>query len=145
MTPQILLAAALLAAASNASSQENASREDRIAALENRLEEAERRLALTDEQREQATPIFEEHFRSQLEILEKHGIDLEARIAGRDRRRIGLLKLRALRSDIEENAKKTEGKLAAVLSRDQLEEFRKIREEQRAERREWLGARRNND
>jgi len=32
-----------------------------------------------------------------------------------------------------------------VLSEDQLEEFRKIQEEQRAERRELLRPRRNND
>ena len=145
MTLQVLLVVAVLATASNAFPQEGTSREDQIAALESRLEEAERRLALTDEQRELVTPIFEEHFRAQFEILQEHGIDLEARIAGRDRRRLGLLKLRALRSDIEDNAKKTEGKLAAVLSEHQLEEFRKIQEEQRAERRELLRPRRNND
>jgi len=70
MTQQVLLVVAVLATASNAFPQEGTSREDQIAALESRLEEAERRLALTDEQRELVTPIFEEHFRAQFEILQ---------------------------------------------------------------------------
>ena len=136
------LVAAVFVALPAVTQQGDADREERIAALEARLEEAAQRLELTEEQRQQVEPIFEKHFRLQLGVLEEHGIDLEARAAGRDRSRLGFRKLRALQSDMEKIRKETEQKLAAILSERQMDELHRIQEEQRAESRALLRSRR---
>ena len=50
----------------------------RLEQLQERLQEARERLALTDQQREQVRPILAAGFQAQLAVLAEHGIDLLA-------------------------------------------------------------------
>lgn len=100
-----------------------------------RLDEVKARLALTEEQVAQVEPVIEEHVKTQLAVLDKYGIDIEARD---DRKQLGFRKRRALRKDLENNKTKTVEKLAGILSAAQLAEFEKIQAEMREQLRKAL-------
>lgn len=106
---------------------------ERLAQLQERLEEAKARLKLTDEQTEQIRPIFRAGLEKQMAVLEKHGIDLRggggARRGTPSQQR--LRELRALGDDLEAVRKETRKQLKDVLSKEQFKEFRKIQEEGR--------------
>lgn len=109
--------------------------EPNLSQLGARLDEAKARLALTEEQLAQVKPIIEEHVKTQLAVLDKYGIDIEARD---DRKQLGFRKRRALRKDLENNKDKTVEKLAGILSAAQLAEFKKIQAEVRDQLRKAL-------
>lgn len=113
---------------------------DKAAALEQRMEEARTRLALTDEQVEAVTPILEESWKKQAEILDKHGINLDAEQAEGDRKRPGLRKLRSLRGDMDAVREALLEDLSEVLDDEQIAEFKKMQDERRAEMREHLSS-----
>ena len=125
--------AALLFAASPPAGAAQQPGGERLAELQERLEEARARLKLTDEQTEQIRPILRAGLEKQMAVLEKHGIDLRggggARRGGASQQR--LRELRALGDDLEVVRKETRKQLKDVLSKEQFKEFRTIQEEGR--------------
>ena len=99
------------------------------------LGEVKARLALTEEQAAQVKPILEEHFKTQMAILDKHGIDIGSRDG---RRRLGFRKRRALRKDLDSTMTETVARLANVLSAAQLAEFENVQAELRKQLRKEL-------
>ena len=85
------------------------------------------RLGLTPKQKDVAGPIIKAGIAERLAILEKHGI--------KKGQRPGLLKLRAVRSDLEASRARTKAQLANILSPAQMTEYQKLTEEFRAEMR----------
>ena len=81
------------------------------------------RLNLTEEQEAKVKPIIEEQCEARDEIIAKF------KGQGRESRR-------SMRSELQAHQEVTEEKLSAVLTEEQLEEYRKIQEEQRQRMRE---------
>lgn len=106
---------------------------ERLAQLQERLEEARARLKLTEEQVEHVRPIFRAGMEKQMEVLEKHGIDLRGDGAARRGRpsQQRLRELRALGDDLESVRKETRKQLKEVLSKEQFKEFKRLQEEGR--------------
>ena len=125
-------------------SEQEAAKEEKVEELKQRVEEARARLNLTDEQIEQITPILEEGFEAIQAVLEKHGIDLSDRSGQRSGNRIGLRQLRSLGNDLDEARADTYKKLEAsgILSDEQLEEYKKLRDEQKEAMRDRIRGRR---
>ena len=115
--------------------------QDRAAQLEERVAETKARLNLTDEQIERITPILEASFEARLAVLEKHGIDLEDR--SRPQEKLGFSGLRALGKDMKQVRQDTLDELSSVLSEQQIEEYKKIQSERKAELRKQLRERRS--
>ena len=126
------LAAVLCAASPTAGAVQQRDGE-RLAQLQERLEEARARLKLTDEQSEQIRPILRAGMEKQMAVLEKHGIDLRGEGAARRGRpsQQRLRELRALGDDLEAVRKETRTELKEVLSKEQFKEFKKLQEEGR--------------
>lgn len=104
------------------------------------LEDARRRLNLTDEQVEQVRPILRSGFQAMLEVFQKHGIEPGERSGTTDR--IGLRQLRRLRRDLDAVRKQTLKHLDGVLTAAQLKTYKQIQEERRKALRERLRQRR---
>ena len=130
--------AALLALAFGAAQGLQAD-EDRLEQFEERIAQTQERLGLTDEQIEEIAPILESGFEAQAAVLEDMGIDLDDRGRGP---RVSLRDLRRLRSELQAIRENTREQLAEVLTAEQMEEFRQIQEEGRAELNERIRARR---
>ena len=113
---------------------------DRVAELEARVEQTRERLNLTDEQVAQIEPILESSFEASMLVLENHGIDLS--VPRDQRERPGFRKMRAIAKDMKAVRQETAEEMAEILSVEQMEEYRKIQEERRAELREQIRARR---
>ena len=109
-----------------------------LSRLEARLGEVKARLALTEEQTVQLKPILEEHFNTQLAILDRYGVDTRNRDSDR---RPDPERLRALRRELEENKTRTEARLSGVLSAEQLTEFRNIQAGRKAQIQEQFRSR----
>ena len=92
-----------------------------------RMRQMVERLGLTPKQKDVAGPIIKAGIAERLAILEKHGI--------KKGQRPGLLKLRAVRSDLEASRARTKAQLANILSPAQMTEYQKLTEEFRAEMR----------
>ena len=92
-----------------------------------RLQELQQRLKLTDEQRQQIRPILEEEAAKAKDIRAAHQGDTSRR----SRRAM----LRALR-EVQQSAQK---RISPILTKDQQSEWKKIREERRAEFRDQRG------
>ena len=106
-----------------------------------RLEETKVRLALTEEQAAQLKPILEDHFDTQMTILDKHGLDIETRGSNK---RPDRQQWQALRRELDENKAKTAARLAGLLSAEQLTEFENIQAERKKQlrarfRAKWIG------
>ena len=112
----------------------------RLEQLQERLQEARDRLALTDQQREQVRPILAAGFQAQRAVLAEHGIDLLA--PAEERPRLNLRQLRALGADLDAVRADTLAALAEVLTADQLQTYRELQDERRQELRERLRERR---
>lgn len=93
------------------------------------------RLNLTDEQAEKFEPIFLDNKEKRLGVMKKYGIKRDSASFGE---KIGLRQLRAIKKDMDKINKQTENQLADVLSKEQLDEYKKIQEEQRIEMRSRL-------
>ena len=140
----LMASAAVVPTATPAGAQEPQANE-RMAELQQRLDEARERLMLDDEQIEQLLPVLRENFDSTRAVLERHGINLQNLVeSGSNRRRLNLRQLRALGGDLDEvrEAMFTKIEELGFLSDEQFAEFKEIQEEQRAALRERLRARR---
>ena len=113
-----------------------AQEEDRAAQLAEYIAETRARTNLTDEQVEQFTPVIEAHLEAMAAVLGEYGIDLQNRSG--ERKRLKLRKMRALRKDLDAVRADTAEKLSAILSEEQMEEYKKIQAERKAELRARL-------
>lgn len=103
--------------------------------LVRQLEEMGAELGLTDEQLARMQPIYLDHVTTQLEILEKHGIEFGAPEQGR---RVGFRKLRRLRRDTDRANSETIERLTPILTGEQLQRYQAIQEEQRNQMRDRI-------
>jgi len=99
------------------------------------MEETEERLQLTDEQRDAVRPILEDSYMQRQAILEKYGIDLESTNRSD---RPGRRTLRQIRNDLNRENEETTRKLEAVLTGDQMDRWKTLQEERRAEMRDRI-------
>ena len=121
-----LLVFALAASASHAA-------ENRAAQIEHRVQAAKDRLQLTDEQVERITPVLEESLDAQRRILSRYGIDPDAPSAQRER--LGLRKAQAMKRDFEAARAATLASVGDILTRTQVDEFKRIQQERANEMR----------
>jgi hypothetical protein len=80
-------------------------------------------------------PIFLDIFQKRQSIMKKNGVDLKSRSSGE---RIGMKQLRSIKKEMDKLNKQTMKQLEKVLSKEQLNEFKKFQEEQRSEMRNRL-------
>lgn len=90
--------------------------------VETRLSHLTEKLDLSDEQREQLRPLLEEHDEKLRALL--------------DRARSGEADRASLRGDLSDLQRDLDQKLEALLTEEQMDEFRKFRDEQRQRTRE---------
>ena len=126
--------------ASLTTSQAQQADPDRLDELDARIEQTRQRLNLTDEQTVQIEPILESSFHASMLVLESHGIDLS--VPREQRARPNFREIRAIGKELQAVREETAEEMAEILTEEQMEEFRKIQEERRAEMREQIGARR---
>ena len=93
------------------------------------------RLNFTDNQNDQLIPIFLDIFQKRQSIMKKNGVDLKSRSSGE---RIGIKQLRSIKKEMDKLNKQTMKQLEKVLSKVQLNEYKKFQEEQRDEMRNRL-------
>ena len=93
------------------------------------------RLNLTDEQTKQFVPIFLKHIENRLGALEKHGFNPYSLSYGK---KMGFHQLRAIKKDMDKINKQAENQLSGVLNKEQIDEYKKMQEEQRIEMRARL-------
>jgi Spy/CpxP family protein refolding chaperone len=99
-------------------------RKDHGARIQEHMQQAAERLKLTDAQKQQLQPIVEEHIAQAKVIRDKYPAE-----ASRERKRQMLEEMHALRKDYD-------GKVRAVLSEEQQQEWEKMRSERRERMRE---------
>lgn len=126
--------------ASLTTSQAQQADPDRLDELDARIEQTRQRLNLTDEQSVQIEPILESNFHASMLVLESHGIDLS--VPREQRARPNFREMRAIGKELQAVREETAEEMAEFLTEEQMEEYRKIQEERRAEMREQIGARR---
>ena len=119
---------------------EGSAGEDRAGQVERRIGEARERLALTGEQAAAVAPILKAGAERQAAVLKRHGIDPGARDGRGNAPRLGPRALRQLRREMDAVRAETVGKLAEVLDREQVAEYRKIQDENRREMRRRIRA-----
>jgi hypothetical protein len=117
----------LLALLAPLSAQDPQAAPSNQARFQERLEKMKERLALTPEQTEQVRPVIKEEMEQLKALREKHQGDQGRR---------GRLKMAREFRDIQSA---TDEKLRAILSKTQMDELKKIREETRQELRERRG------
>ena len=110
---------------------------ERDAAVADRLNEVRERLALTDEQVEQMAPVMEASMAKRRSIMARYGIDPQSGPA----RRPGFRQARAMRGELNAVQADTLDSLAGILDNAQLEEFKRMQEEMRAQMRERMRSR----
>lgn len=115
----LLLAFAPFATAQSASAPQRAER------LQERLQQIKERLKLTPDQVDQVRPVIAAEAEQLKALREKYGSGDQSR---RTRMKMGR-ELRGIRNETDE-------KLKRILSKDQMNELKKMREEWRQERRE---------
>jgi hypothetical protein len=93
------------------------------------------RLKLTDNQNDQLMPIFLDIFQKRQRIMKKNGVDIKSRSSGE---RIGMKQLRSIKKEMDKLNKQTMKQLEKILSKVQLNEYKKFQEEQRDEMRNRL-------
>lgn len=126
--------------ASLTTSQAQQADPDRLDELDARIEQTRQRLNLTDEQSVQIEPILESNFHASMLVLESHGIDLS--VPREQRARPNFREIRAIGKELQAVREETAEEMAEILTEEQMEEYRKIQVERRAEMREQIGARR---
>ncbi len=93
------------------------------------------RLKLTDNQNDQLMPIFLDIFQKRQSIMKKNGVDIKSHSSGE---RIGMKQLRSIKKEMDKLNKQTMKQLEKILSKVQLNEYKKFQEEQRDEMRNRL-------
>ena len=109
---------------------------DRMAQVEQRMQEARERLNLSQEQLDQMTPVIENSISKRRGILSSYGIDPEKRtdIKGQ----LGLRKALAMKKELDAVRADTLQGLNGILTEEQLEEFKRMQAERQAEMRERI-------
>ena len=100
---------------------------DRMAQVEQRMEEARERLNLSDEQMDQMTPVLAESMEKRREILSSYGIDPEN--SANAKGKLGLRKALAMKKELNAIRTDTLRALDDVLTDEQLEEFKLMQAE----------------
>lgn len=101
---------------------------DRFAIAKQQVEQINTRLNLTDKQKEQVTPIFENSTSKRQAILSDYGIDLDS-YEIKSGEKLGFRKARKLKNEMEELREQTITQLETVLTDEQLAEYEEIQEE----------------
>jgi Spy/CpxP family protein refolding chaperone len=97
-------------------------------------------LDLSDEQIEQIKPVLQESMAAQQEIMSSYGIDIENREGPSGK--LGPRKAMSMRKELDEVRADTLNELEDILSAEQLDEFKAIQDQRRAEMRDRIrGAR----
>ncbi|MGJ5817472.1 hypothetical protein [Paludibaculum fermentans] len=107
--------------------QDSTAQQQKMERAQERLQQIKDRLKLTPEQSEQVRPIVTEEFQQLKAIRDKHSGDSNRR---------GKLKMAREMRDVQSD---TDKKLGKVLSKEQMEELKKMREEWRQQMRERAG------
>jgi hypothetical protein len=100
------------------------------------IEQTIAQLGLTDEQIELVKPVLKESMAAQQKIMSTYGIDLEYREGPADK--LGRRQARSMRKELDTVRTDTLDELENILSDQQLDEFKSIQEERRAEMREYI-------
>ena len=95
------------------------------------MEEARERLQLSDEQVQQMAPVMARSLESQQRILSSYGIDLESRSG--PTQKLGPRQAMVMRDKLTAVRADTVGALEGILTREQLDEFKRMQEERQAE------------
>ena len=93
------------------------------------------RLNFSDKQNDQLIPIFLDIFQKRQSIMKKNGVDIKSRSSGE---RIGMKQLRSIKKEMDKLNKQTMKQLKKVLSKEQLNKYKKFQKEQRDEMRNRL-------
>lgn len=101
-----------------------------------KLEETKVRLNLTDDQFVSIEPILIEDLAQKNQVLLEHGINLES--GERPTGGMNIRKARALANDMGSVREKTIEKLSVYLSDEQIQEYKKIQEENKEKMRERI-------
>ncbi len=88
------------------------------------------RLNLTDEQSEKFEPIILYQWEKRLAVMKKHGINRDSSLS---ERKIGLRQLRKIKKDMDKINREIKQQLTKILSKEQMDEYNKIIEENRVE------------
>ncbi len=130
-----LFISAALAASPASAQPENVDREAVAEQIQQRVLETKERLQITEEQAPVVQEILRESAERRFAILEKYGF------GDGERPSLSFREKRKLRGEINNVNQDTLGRLSEVLTDDQLQEYKKIQEERRAEMRERLQSR----
>ncbi len=103
-----------------------------VSASDNVYSTIKNRLNLTDEQSEKFEPIILYQWEKRLAVMKKHGINRDSSLS---EKKIGLRQLRAVRKEMDKINKEIEKQLANILSKEQMDEYNNIQEENRVEMR----------
>jgi hypothetical protein len=109
---------------------------DEDALREQRMAEVKARLNLTDDQLGQVRPVLEDAAEAQRSVLLKYGIDLEAKSGSKPK--LGMREGRKLRGDLQKVQSDTQKRLEVILTKQQLEEFKKLQQERSEEMRKRI-------
>ena len=101
-----------------------------VSADDNIYSAIKNRLNLTDEQSEKFEPIILYQWEKRLAVMKKHLINRDSSIS---ERKIGLRQLRKIKKDMDKINREIEQQLAKILSKEQMDEYNKIIEENRVE------------
>ena len=112
---------------------------DSPAGAEERVAQLRDRLRLSDEQADLIAPVLQESLAKQKTIMARYGIDLDN--PGSNTKRPGFRQLRAMRAEVEDVRTGTLASLEDILTPEQIDEFKLIQEEQRAEMRKRIRSR----
>ena len=115
--------------------------DDRAAQIEERIVETKERLDLSDEQIEQLTPVLKSGFEAQMAVLENHGINLENRDSG-TQKKLGFREARKLRKDLDSVRDSTLEQIESIVTEEQFAEYKKIQDERKEKMREMIKNRR---
>ena len=88
------------------------------------------RLNLTEEQSEKFEPIILYQWEKRMAVMKKHGISRESNLS---KKKIGFRQLREIKKDMDKINREIEQQLAKILSKEQMDEYNKIIEENRVE------------
>lgn len=110
--------------------------------IEQRIADTKARLNLSDEQVDAITPILEENVEKQLAVLERYGVDLEQRGSASKKKRMSLRQARSLRNEMNGIRQEALKSMSSILTEDQIDEYREIQEERKAELKKRIRAKR---
>ncbi|MGC4054107.1 MAG: hypothetical protein QM757_33905 [Paludibaculum sp.] len=123
----VILMGALASFGSGLYAQQESVDPQKMERAQERLQQIKERLKLTPEQSEQVRPIVTEEFQQLKAIRDKHSGDSNRR---------GKLKMAREMRDVQSD---TDKKLSKVLSKSQMDELKKMREEWRQQMRDRAG------